>query len=242
MLQSLPTSVRELSLFETALDDFSPVSSLFGFALGSCRSDSPSLGLSLARTSRQLQHLSASFATDAKYFFQPFWPPASDSRAVTSEYWAWSRLETVALTSQLLRCPQQPEDEVNYLLEAASMAVRRMPKLRTLEIWSGNGIDHACLFRYSYDPNSRRASLTWKGTWEIEITQRTANCWDETVRQKTGLGTAIRFEKLELDPPFMIEAVALFLDLRDRVATDRVSRFLPQISCSFYSADSKSRH
>lgn len=121
------------------------------------------------------------------------------------------------------------------------MAVRRMPSLRTLEIWNGNGIDHACLFRYSYDPNSRRASLTCKGTWEIEITQRTANCWDETVRQKTGLGTAIRFEKLEFDPPFMTEAVALFLDLRDRVATDKVSTSSPNFA-SFYFAHPKSRH
>lgn len=242
MFQSLPTSITDLALFDKGIDEFYSARSLFGFpVMDHGVVDKRSTGISLARASRQLQHLSASFVTDARYFFQPFWPQTSGSRAETAEDWTWSKLETLALTAHLLSRSHQSEEDINYLLEAVSLAVRRMPKLQTLEIWNGNGNEHACLFRYSYDPSSRRASLTWKGTWDVEITQRTACSWEDTVRQKTGVETAIRFEKLEFDPPLMREAVALFLDLRDRVATDKVGRTPPQISCYFYLAHPKYR-
>jgi hypothetical protein len=229
MLQSLPASVDELRLFEDGRDGFSPAHSMLGFQVGpnSLRVDSLSLGLCMARASRQLQHLSASFVVDARHFFQPFWPQPSTARTANTKGWVWSRLETMALTSQLLFSPHESEEDINYLLEATSRAVRRMPKLHTLEIWNGNGDEHACLFRYSYDPGSRRASLTWKGTWAIDITQRTKDSWSETVRQKTGLGGAIRIEKMTIHRPFMVEAAAIFLDLQMRVITERVSKFPP---------------
>lgn len=170
-----------------------------------------------------------SFAIDAKHFFEPFWPQPWTKSTEVAQEWAWSRLETLALTSQLLRDPTQSESEINELLEAASLAVRRMPRLHTLEIWNGNGNEHACIFRYSYNAIPRTVSLTWKATWAINITQRTANCWKETALQKTGFEAEIGLEIENFRPPLMTESVAIFLNLRDRVATNRVSRFPPPL-------------
>lgn len=183
-----------------------------------------SLGHRLARASRQLQHLSASFAIDAKDFFQPFWLQFLPTSTEPTQDWMWSSLETLALTSLLLSHPRQSHAEINYLLEAASLAVRRMPRLLTLELWNGNGNEHGCIFRYSYDSKSRTASLTWKGTWTINITKRTADSWRDTVRQRTGVGAEIQVEGMDFRTPLLTESVAVFLNLRDRVATNRVSR------------------
>lgn len=237
MLESLPTSLTELAICEEALDGFSP----FWRLRISKQHPRPSLGLSLARASRQLQHFCASFAIDARYFFAPFWPGASSASTDISEEWSWSNLETLALTSKLLSAPTQSEEDVNCLLEAASLAVRRMPKLLTMELWSGNGKEHGCLFRYSYDSSSRTASLTWKGTWTIDITERTARSWGATVRQRTGFEAEIQVDPLELHAPHMTEAVACHLDLRDRVATARVSR-LSYMLPLFVDTDPMSRH
>ena len=223
LLESLPVSLTEFTIFEEVMDGFS-----FGhLTLDVEQQPRVSLGLSLARMSQRLQHFSASFAIDARHFFQPFSREASTTSVEVADDWVWAKLETLALTSKLLTSPRQSEEDINHLLEAASLAVRRMPRLHTMEIWNGNGDEHACLFRYSYDPDSRTASLTWKGTWTIGITRRTARSWRRTVRQRTGVAAEIQIEEIYIPRPFMTEAVARLLYLRDRVATKRVSRFLP---------------
>lgn len=246
-------SLTECTISEEAIDGFSRTN----WVSGVDRRPSVFLAQDLARLSRRLQHFAASFAIDAQDFFKLFFQDTSVTKAEvagnwswssieaadewssswssleTTEDWSWSSLETLALTSILLTSPRQSEDDINHLLEAASLAVRKMPRLHTMEIWNGNGNEHACFFRYSYDPDSRRASLTWKGTWAIDITESTADSWAETVRQRTAFEAEIQIEKLEVQRPFMTEAVARFLKLRDRVATLRVSRFLPSVASPF---------
>ncbi|KAJ0115706.1 hypothetical protein J7T55_010529 [Diaporthe amygdali] len=217
--QGLPASLTELSIFEKPIDGFSPLSIIQGPGYAP-RDNISSLGLSLAKASRQLEHLSASFAIDARHFLRPFWPQESTDNAEIDAFWTWNKLETLALTSQLLAFPKRSsEEEINCLLEAASVAVRRMPKLLTLELWCGNGNEHGCLFRYTHDPISRSASLTWQGTWTVDITWRVARSWSETVYQKTGSGAEIQFEKMAFAAPRITEAVSVFLLLRDRVGT-----------------------
>lgn len=183
------------------------------------------LALDLARVSRQLRHLAASFVVDAKDFFQPFWPRPPTARPINTDEWVWNELETLALTSKLLRRPNKNQKEVNRLLEAVSVAVRRMPKLRTLEIWNGDDEQHGCIFRYSYSPASRRVSLGLKGTRKINISQDTRRSWGETVRQKVIMENDIDFwfEKLNIGTPCQAEAVAWFLESPDRVATEGVT-------------------
>ncbi|KAI7778057.1 hypothetical protein LA080_002632 [Diaporthe eres] len=221
--ENLPTAVTELVIFTEVLDSLHPLHQLWSQpaisnVLGIQR---PSVGLCSAKASRQLQHLSVSFAIDAQDFFLPFWPQPLTTSTEVAQEWVWSSLETLALTSQLLRDPGQPESDINRLLEAASFAVRRMPRLHTLELWNGNGNDHACIFRYSYDPTSRRPSLFWRGTWPIRITRRTANCWRQTVLQMTGFEAEIQLETSNIRAPVMAEFVAMSLNLWDRVATNR---------------------
>jgi hypothetical protein len=125
MHQSLPTSLTEIVLLERRATWFSLLSQ-YSFEARQ-RVDGPPLGLRLARASRQLKHLSATSFVDTKNFFQPFWPQPSTVRTRNSKEWAWSRLQTLAITSWPLDGPYHPEQEVNHLLEAVSVAVRRMP-------------------------------------------------------------------------------------------------------------------
>lgn len=180
------------------------------------------LGFCLYQASRNLRHLSVSFILDAIDFLEPFYPFTWEVTGTeVAETWTWANLETLALTSVYLLSPRNPHDKINCLLRAASLAARRMPRLRTMELWGGNGDEHGCVFQYSCDQDSGTVSLTWKGTWALRINELTADSWRETTRRVTGLGAEIRFEAWEVRRPLMMLDVAQFLDLRDRVATER---------------------
>lgn len=225
--------MKELRLFE---EPFSPFSHncicstgwLFNPDGRHLPVDELSSALDLARVSRQLRHLSASFVADAADFFRPLYPPCPcKPRPPNTDEWFWEDLETLALTARLLQKPHRFVREVDELLCAVSRAVRRMPKLRVLEMWGGDDGAGACVFRYRYDPGAGRASLTLIWTRGIVITRDTRRSWAKTVRQKTGLPCEFRSQRLKLKRPFMGEAVSCFLELRDRVATQTVRRTPP---------------
>jgi hypothetical protein len=48
----------------------------------------------------------------------------------------------------------------------------RMPKLETMTLWNGLR-GKACSFTYS----RRYASITWRGTWELELEGSTLDAW-----------------------------------------------------------------
>lgn len=225
MISELPASIKQLAVFEDIKDEFSSIFQPTPFGLSHERR--LSLAISTARASRQLEHLALSFVVDAGLFFHHFSPsPETDTKPDAS--WTWPKLKTLALTAQLLRLPRESSAEINRLLEAASLAVRRMPKLLILEMWHGNSNQHGCVVRYHHDPDTKQASLTWHASWSIDITERAASSWKETVHQMTGLELDFRFEEMVFSKPLRTYWVARFLKLRDRVITPGVS----QVSCS----------
>jgi hypothetical protein len=153
--RSLPTTLRQLTIFEDCDKEFYPTIRWLTPEYTS-RVNSPALGLALARASRHLEHLSASFIIDAKDFLASFWPQISAPTSASDllDGYIWDKLTSLALTSQLL-APENPFKRINDLLQAAGIAARRMPRLRVMEIWNGKDNNHGCLFRYHNDKTAR---------------------------------------------------------------------------------------
>lgn len=120
------------------------------------RMASPEIGQAFAQISRPLVHLSLSFAADASDFFE-----------TCQRSWVWTRLTSLALTSNLL-APKKDPKIVNDMLEKAGIVALQMPKLDVMELWNGRrGL--ACVFRYqaSRDRAGHNAKITWRSTWPL---------------------------------------------------------------------------
>ncbi|KAF7546571.1 hypothetical protein G7046_g9263 [Stylonectria norvegica] len=145
----------------------------------------PSLKISeeLAYLSHGLESLSASFLTDAYYFFKACDP---------LETW-WHTLTSLTLTSQLM-WPGASRNNVTELLEAAAGAAMRMPKLKTMEIWNGRkGL--AVLFKYQSQP----PMLTWRGTFRFTMPSSVIEAWEKVSQRYHGCGCAVIEEHLLRD-------------------------------------------
>ncbi|KAI0853174.1 hypothetical protein F5Y00DRAFT_133950 [Daldinia vernicosa] len=202
---SFAQTLRQLTIFE---DSFHR--NAFATSNQTDSTNSPEIAMTLLRESRNLEHLSASFVVDAKDFFRPFWPstPTSTDRS-------WNKLKTLALTSNLLN-PYQSSAEVNDLLYAAGMAARNMPALRVMEIWNGLRTTHGCFFRY-YDDGST-STITWRGTWELDLEPRVMQCWTETVRKNTRyLNVGFRDMELPIDGTSFPASIIRHLKLKDQI-------------------------
>ncbi|KAI1468073.1 uncharacterized protein F4812DRAFT_389527 [Daldinia caldariorum] len=164
---SLPQTLRQLSIFE---DPFHHNALTTRNQTGSAYS--PGIAMVLFKESRNLEHLSASFVVDAKDFFQPFWPST-----LTSTSQSWDKLETIALTSSLLK---------------------------------------PGFFRYHSDENG--STITWRGTWELDLEPRVIQCWIETVRKNTHhLNVGVRDMELPFDGTSFPASVLRHLKLKERI-------------------------
>ncbi|KAI2778459.1 hypothetical protein F4815DRAFT_477741 [Daldinia loculata] len=203
---NLPQTLKQLTIFE---DPFHRNSLMASNRV--CAANNPEIAMTLFRESLNLEHLSASFIVDAKDFFQPFWP---STPAYTN--WTWHKLKTIALTSKLLD-PYQPSEEVNGLLYVAGIAARNMPALRVMEIWNGFRTSYGCFFRY-YDDGSA-STITWRGTWELDLEPRVMYCWTETVRKNTGYhDVGFRDMELPIDGTSFPASILRHLKLKDQIA------------------------
>jgi hypothetical protein len=80
--------------------------------------------------------------------------------------WIWSRLQSLALTSRLLRDESDKREQISQLLcQAASLAMR-MPQLHTFILCNGWKRNTAA-FIYHIDQHS--ASITWRGIWHLDF-------------------------------------------------------------------------
>lgn len=126
--------------------------------------------LTLTRTfaskSRNLEHLSVSFKIDARPFFKSCQP--SDT---------WDHLRSLTLTSSILVQGADPK-RILALLHDASLAARNMPKLESMALWNSKN-DEACAFIYQRSKGSRHATITLRGTWEIQLSQKVIKSWKE---------------------------------------------------------------
>ena len=124
---------------------------------------SEGLGAGFASKSLDLQHLAISFMINAEELFQYCQPK-----------WSWSYLQSLALTSQLLQDDLEKREQVEALLCRARVLIQKMPKIHTLVLWNG-GKAHACAFIYRINRDS--ASITWRGTWHLELSPRVVKSW-----------------------------------------------------------------
>lgn len=126
---------------------------------------SEGLGAVFASKSLALQHFAISFMVNAEEIFRHCQPT-----------WSWSHLQSLALTSKLLHHDDDGEKyrQIEALLCRAAVFAKNMPKLRTFILWNG-GKAHACAFIYRMERDS--ASVTWRGTWHLDLGVRVIRSW-----------------------------------------------------------------
>ncbi|KAF4960943.1 hypothetical protein FGADI_593 [Fusarium gaditjirri] len=145
--------------------------------------DYPDNTKSIARRSLRLHELAVSFFTDAVNFFQ-----------ACEEEWTWDHLQSLSLTSSLLflRRKEQKQRIDNLLITAAKL-VLRMPNLTTMVLWNG-GAGKACAFIYTR--TKHYAHITWRGTWDLEISQQVLQAW-ESVAKLHSVELKVMHERLQ---------------------------------------------
>lgn len=119
----------------------------------------------LAEASLGLQHLSAAFIIDASQFWE-----------VRQSNWVWEQLLTLSLTSRDLVPHTEPKD-INGLIHSAARAIKKMPKLRIMELWNG-GQGHAAVFRYKSVKAGGCASIAWRGSWSLKFETGVVTAWE----------------------------------------------------------------
>ena len=128
-------------------------------------------GYALVKASLGLEHLAASFVSDASHFF-----------GACQKWNIWPRLESLALTSNVLKSQQQP-DYVNDFLERIALVAMKMPRLESMELWNG-GAGFAGVFQYQIFENDRTAKITWRGTWDLPLEPRILKAWQAVASQR----------------------------------------------------------
>ncbi|KLP20230.1 uncharacterized protein LW94_3232 [Fusarium fujikuroi] len=123
----------------------------------------------LARTSLRLRELAVSFIIDAINFFR-----------ACKRVWVWNDLQSLSLTSNLiLQDGKEKKQRIDGLLIAAAKLVLRMPNLTTMVLWNG-GTGRACAFIYTRAKHY--AHITWRGTWDLEISQQVLQVWEDVAK------------------------------------------------------------
>ncbi|KAL2817456.1 hypothetical protein BDW59DRAFT_133289 [Aspergillus cavernicola] len=169
---ALPSHVRTVSIFEDFNDHLA----------SAIRSDPPYLGTidtspiadlmlvmlvkALASKSRDFEHLSISYMIDAQQFFNS-----------CELSYTWHHLQSLALTSSTLT-QTAPRKEISTLLNNASLAALNMPQLESMVFWNGKP-GEACAVFYHRNKASGQATLTWHGTWDLELSHDVVESWQK---------------------------------------------------------------
>ena len=128
-------------------------------------------GHALVEASLGLEHLAASFVSDASHFFA-----ACQKRNI------WPRLESLALTWNDLKSNQQSV-YINDSLEAIALVAMKMPRLKSMELWNGRA-GFAGVFQYQIFENDRTAKITWRGTWDLALGPHVLKAWQAVVSEQ----------------------------------------------------------
>lgn len=125
----------------------------------------------LVEASLGLEHLVASFVSDASHFFD------------ACQKWSiWPRLESLALTSNVLTSQQQSID-INDFLETVTLVAMKMPRLKSMELWNGSA-GFAGVFQYQVFESHRTAKITWRGTWDLPLEPRVLKAWQAVASER----------------------------------------------------------
>lgn len=124
------------------------------------------LRVMLERMAQNLEHLSLSFVFDAADFF--------------GDRWTWKHLQTLALTSNLLR-PNGRQSAIRDLLVNMGEAAYCMTKLRTLVLWNG-AVGHA--FAFVYRVEGAYGYVSRRGTWDLEMDDDVKGTWERVANRQ----------------------------------------------------------
>ena len=128
-------------------------------------------GYALAKASLGLEHLIASFVSDASHFFD-----------ACQKWNIWPRLESLALTSNVLK-PEQQSVYINDFLETIALVAMKMPRLKSMELWNGRA-GFAGVFQYQISESDRTAKVTWRGTWDLPLEPRVMKAWQAVASER----------------------------------------------------------
>ncbi|PSN73921.1 hypothetical protein BS50DRAFT_595437 [Corynespora cassiicola Philippines] len=115
--------------------------------------------------SHHLEHLSISYTIDAQKFFI----------ACQQLLCTWNLLQSLTLTSSTLAW-KVPDQNVYTLLRNASSIALKMPQLKTMVLWNSEP-GQACAVIYQRNTASTMATLTWRGTWDLELSDDVVESW-----------------------------------------------------------------
>lgn len=125
----------------------------------------------LVEASLGLEHLAASFVSDASHFFD-----------ACQKWNIWPRLESLALTSNVLKSQQQSV-YINDLLETIALVAMKMPRLKSMELWNGRA-GFAGVFQYQIFESNRTAKITWRSTWDLPLEPRVLKAWQAVASER----------------------------------------------------------
>lgn len=141
-------------------------------------------GHALVEAGLGLEHLAASFVSDASYFFD-----------ACQQWNIWPRLESLALTTNILNSQQQSV-YINDLLETVALVTTKMPRLKSMELWNGSA-GFAGVFQYQIFQSDGTAKITWRGTWDLPIEPRVLNAWQAVASVRVGCNLQVVTEILD---------------------------------------------
>lgn len=125
----------------------------------------------LVEASLGLEHLAASFVSDASHFFD-----------ACQKWNIWPRLESLALTSNVLKSQQQSV-YINDLLETMALVAMKMPRLKSMELWNAKA-GFAGVFQYQIFESDRTAKITWRSTWDLPLEPRVLKAWQAVASER----------------------------------------------------------
>ncbi|KAI1394000.1 uncharacterized protein F4822DRAFT_424457 [Hypoxylon trugodes] len=165
----------------------------------------------LAKLSLNLECLSMSFVSDAKFFFRAVEP-----------VWIWNDLEQLSLTSHVLRPVSHP-DNPNDLLIAAAHAALRMSRLRIMELWytepeATGTTGYAGVFRYQR-VSKMVCTITWDGTWSLPLEPSVVQAWNEVALTYTEFDIRVREDRRDAGWMDCRGDAIKFLGLQDHVVS-----------------------
>jgi hypothetical protein len=124
-----------------------------------------SLAKAFAAKSHHLEHLSISYMIDAQQLFT-----SCQQLPCT-----WTLLQSLTLTSSTLGRTVSHQHIYTLLQNASSIALK-MPQLKTMVLWNSEP-KHACAVIYQQHTASAIATLTWRGTWDLELSDDVVESW-----------------------------------------------------------------
>jgi hypothetical protein len=118
----------------------------------------------LAAASLDLQHFSAAFMADARLFWDAAQPD-----------WVWPSLLTLSLTSQDL-IPREDRTDISEMLRRGAEAVKKMPRLQTMELWNSSQ-GNAAVFRYRSSRPGVAPRIEWRSNWRFALQRGVVAAW-----------------------------------------------------------------